>query len=546
MTETNGALLPQRRTTDLANRSDAATRQLRSAARQIRSWTGEPQVRKWLPMTGGLAAAALALFAALSFSAPGRQTIFPGLGDADKAHIVESLAAGGFDVAVDPETGAVQVPKRDVHRARMALAAAGLPEGTASGYKVLDDMPFGTSRAVEQARLRQSQETELANSIAEVSGVESARVNIAVSEPSAFVRERHDATASVFVRLRPGRALDDGQVMSIVHLVSASVSGLAAGNVAVVDQRGTLLSARVDGAFGETGRQLAYRRKLEQQWRDRLTGILIPLFGNDNFTAEVALDLDFTASESTREVFDKEGAVLRSEQASVRQSDAMPGAAGIPGTLSNVPPPDARLEAADNADQPVGAKTDTSRDRDENYVRNFEVGKEVSVSRRAFGDVRRASIAVVIRETGGKLPAARLAEIESLIAGAVGIDAARGDKVVVRSQPFAALPSATDTPLYEQPAVQAWGSRAVALLLGIAAIIFIGRPLARMARGNPAPEAAGDDVSGTVPIDLAADANDFETRLQLLRQLVASDVDRASSAVSGLMTAEPAGEARHG
>ena len=45
------------------------------------------------------------------------------------------------------------------------LLAAGLPASMPDGYKQLEDMPMGTSRSVENMRLKQSQEIELARSI---------------------------------------------------------------------------------------------------------------------------------------------------------------------------------------------------------------------------------------------------------------------------------------------------------------------------------------------------------------------------------------------
>ena len=47
------------------------------------------------------------------------------------------------------------------HRAKMLLAAAGLPKASVSGYELLTQLPMGTSRSVEQAKLKQAQESRL-------------------------------------------------------------------------------------------------------------------------------------------------------------------------------------------------------------------------------------------------------------------------------------------------------------------------------------------------------------------------------------------------
>src|SRR3546814_1777077 len=118
----------------------------------------------------------------------------------------------------------------------MRLASQGRPTAWPDGYELWNDMPLGTSRALEQARLKQSQEGELARSVAEIATVESARVHPALPERSVFVRDQTPPTAPVFVRLPSRRVLGEAQVRSIVNLVASSLRGLPADRVSVIDQ----------------------------------------------------------------------------------------------------------------------------------------------------------------------------------------------------------------------------------------------------------------------------------------------------------------------
>src|SRR3546814_230019 len=163
---------------------------------------------------------------------------------------------------------------------------------------------------------------------------------------SVFVRDRTSPTASVFLKLAPGRVLGEAQVRSIVNLVASSVPGLPADRVSVVDQSGTLLTPDSAGdEFGESRKRLGFQTKMEDSYRQRLVSLLTPLLGAENFSAEVYLDLDFTESQQTSEAFDKENAVIRSEQGTLQASDG-PGAPprGVPGALSNVAPPPATVQ----------------------------------------------------------------------------------------------------------------------------------------------------------------------------------------------------------
>ncbi len=130
---------------------------------------------------------------------PTMTQLFPRLGDEDKQLVLQNLETNGVKAKLDPTTGTVMVPRNDFHRARMSLAAAGLPKASVTGYDILSQMPIGASRAVESVKLKQAQENELARSIMEIRDIEGARVHLAIPERSAFVRDQNPPSASVFL-----------------------------------------------------------------------------------------------------------------------------------------------------------------------------------------------------------------------------------------------------------------------------------------------------------------------------------------------------------
>ena len=103
-----------------------------------------------------------------------KTTLFSSLTEADKAKVVESLRQKGINVSLDTATGEVLVPIQ-LLSVKMLIAAEGLPESLPSGFDSLSDLPMGTSRSVEAVKIRQSQESELARSINEISGILGAR-----------------------------------------------------------------------------------------------------------------------------------------------------------------------------------------------------------------------------------------------------------------------------------------------------------------------------------------------------------------------------------
>ncbi len=269
--------------------------QMRGMVEQIRRFGDQPGLRRAMPAILILAVTVLALAGWILLREPARVTLYPGLPEAEKARVIDSLTGGGIAAVIDERTGEVAVPGADYHRARMLLAAQGLPQGLPDGNALLSDLPMGTSKSVETARLRQAQELDLARSITEISAVSAARVHLALPERSAFLRESQPPRASVFLQIVPGRTLDGAQVEAIVNLVSSSVPGMARQDVTVVDQMGRLLSRGSDDpAVLLNDRQLQHRVQLETLYRNRIESLLTPIAGPGNLAVQVTIDMDFT------------------------------------------------------------------------------------------------------------------------------------------------------------------------------------------------------------------------------------------------------------
>jgi flagellar M-ring protein FliF len=402
----------------------------------------QPALRRAMPSIVLVAATALALLAWMALRDTPRSILYPGMAEAEKARVVETLNGAGIAARVDTTSGEITVPSTDYHRARLALAAQGLPQSVPDGDRVLSDLPMGASRALEAARLRQAQELDLARSIAEIGAVQAARVHLALPEKSAFLRDSHPPRASVFLTLAAGRVMDPGQVEAIVHLVASSVPGLAQSDVSVVDQAGRLLSRGEEDAAGQLSeRQLRHRVEVENLLRRRIEALLTPIVGVGNLSVEVTAAMDFTRRDVTEERVDPTGSALRSEQLTETQSrDAAAG--GIPGAVANTPPPEAALTETAEA---AAAATEESglRNRSSGATRNYEISRTVATTQDEVGRVTRLSAAVVIRApaTAGSDGATGadpdlLADLQKLTETAIGHDPARGDSVTILAQPF--------------------------------------------------------------------------------------------------------------
>jgi flagellar M-ring protein FliF len=537
----------------------------------------QPAVRKSIPLLIGMAMIGAVFLVWWMVSTPNQRMLFQGLEDGDKAAISESLNQAGIQNRIDNQTGTLTVAEDDYYRARMLLASQNLPKAAPGGYALLDQMPLGVSRAVEGERLKQARETELSRSIAEIDAVVQARVHLAVPEASVFVRDAAAPSASVVVKLATGRSLSEAQVKSIINLVASSVPGLKPQAVTVVDQAGDLLTrGDTDPMLAASEQRIAFQRRIESKYREQLAQLMTPLVGADAFTAEVQAEVDLDESQATREVYDKDGAALRSEQGAWtgNKSDAeVPQ--GIPGALSNTPPPATQVSAApehtvtptppQSAVAQAGSGSGSGSKTSENYARNFELNRQISVTRATPGQVKRLSVAVVLRDTAGakKRTAAEMEQLTSVVRAAVGFQADRGDQVTVISREFsgaAALDQAA--PWYEAPwlAMVARNLAAVA----VAALLIFGalRPLARgvMRRRDAKQEAdakaalagllsgpgassapgggSASSHSAPVSIDMLDNARSYDDRVQLVRAFTRDNPARAALAIRDMMRAD--------
>ena len=523
---------------------------------RLRMFSAQPAIRRALPVFGAVAAiGALALTYAVLSPAPQR-TLYSQLDDGQRAEVVAALDKAAIAYQIDRDTGALTVNEEDVYRARMTVAAEGGLATPQSGIELLDSLPLGASRTMEGERLRAARERELTLTIKEIDGVQGVRVHLAEPEQSVFVRDSAPPSASVMLRLAPGRQLNEQQVIAITNLVANSVSGMSVDNVRVVDQHGRLLSQLGDGKSGG----LELQAQIEEKLRSQVAKLLTPVLGAGAFTSEVQVELDMEERTAAREAYDRDGAVRQETEASSRTTGS--GAVGVPGMTSNTPPPPAAVEqgAQPAAAPPPGAPPVMGETR---TSRSYELGREVSVSNTGPGGIKRMTVAVVLSaEAMKKSKPADVERLKALIGAAVGADANRGDQVEVMVRSFADTAAEEEIPFYEA----SWFATLVrygATLIGLLLVLLLGvRPLLRALRGDskaadsaalqeehldPAemlesPEQA--DVDGGVVVDRGRDPIDrslLNRQIGAAQKFVEERPDRAVVAIRQML-----GEAQPG
>jgi flagellar M-ring protein FliF len=570
-------------------------------------WRGElAKFRQPGPAQIGILAGVAALLALLTalvlwYAAPTYDVLYRGLAEEDAGQIMEALQKANIPFKVDSRTGALLVIAGQVHEARLKLASQGLPKGTINGLEALEKQDsFGVSQFMETTRYQHALEGELARSVMTIGAVESARVHLAFPKDTVFARQQQPPTASVLVRLRSGRVLDEGQVAAIIHLIASSVPKLKPDQVSVIDQYGNLLTrtGREGGAgAGLNMDQLEYARRVEERYARRVEDLLTPVWGAGRVRAQISLDLDFNTSEETAERYEPrdEPRPIRSEQL-LEEHNPRQNPVGIPGALTNQPPGPAVAPEVVAPQNPAGAPGAAQTAQSpplptrKEVTRNYELDKRVTQVRSGPGRILRVSAAVVIDDRitfqEGKpvrtaVTPEEMERITNLIKQAVGFNAERGDSVNVFSATFApsSLSALDSLNTLDEVPVPMWQEAwflelvkwAVVALLSLLFLWMVVRPVMRRLlpppvvatpalEGGQTGQAAllGADIEDTgleglledqVQIGgalengrarhaLGSPVEQLEERMDIARALVAEDPKRAVQVIKNWLTSE--------
>ena len=508
-----------------------------------------------------LVAAVIALGLWLFFwtQKPDYVPVFAGLDARSTAEASDLLRTAQIPYRIDSGSGALSVESDQIGKARLALAAAGLPAAEGGGFEMLQgDQGFGTSQFVENARYQHALETELARTIANLRPVREARVHLALPKPSAFTRQKEPASASVVLHLRSGSVLEPGQVAAIEHLVASSVPQMPSDNVTVVDQFGRMLSNdNPDSESALTAQRFEQQRRAEAVYVQRIQELLEPLAGPGRVSAQVSIDMNFAETEQASETYGPDPAMIRSEQVS-ESGDlaALAGPQGVPGSASNNPDT-ATAAAAAAAPAAAGGGGTGAR----TAVRNYEIDRTLTHTRQGPGQITRVTAAVLVdnvpqagadgKTTQRALTDTELARIETLVQQAIGYNATRGDMVSVVNAPFArgdALDAPEAPPFWQHPRARELLRIGLGGLAVLVLILTVLRPAFRQLLAPKVPHTATVTVlpeDEEIPVTLSAPAEkprpqprvtaeaalNFDEKLQVAKTAVSNDPKRVANVV---------------
>jgi flagellar M-ring protein FliF len=479
---------------------------------------------------------------------PSYTPLFSGLAGEDANTLVEQLRADGVPYELSDGGATIMVPEANVYDQRLKAAAAGLPSSSTGGYSLLDSMGVTASEFQQDVTYKRALEGELGKTISAMSGVKTASVRLAIPEETVFVAEKSAPTASVFVETQSGVSLSSDQVQAIVHLTSASIDGMGPADVAVIDSKGTVLSAVGEGATGGADQQLS---DYETAIRASVQSMLDKVVGPGNATVAVAADMSKESGSRMEETFESpDGPLAMSESATVEGSGAAgQTAAGVLGPDNIAVPGDAAAAAGENGSSSI--------------VRNNAVNKVTESTTIPAGVLNRKTVSVAINQGAAK--GLNVADVTALVSSAAGIDEDRGDVVTVEVVPFngagateaaealAAAAAAADADRFADLIRTAVIALAIALPIIIALAVFAAKSKRRRQEVEEAadladlrsilndtqPAAITTPLRAAIPTvptsPLLVEPNSIDRTRAEIDALAAQDPQRAAEFLRGLM-----------
>jgi flagellar M-ring protein FliF len=355
--------------------------------------------------------------------------------------IVQKLTEKNIPFQLKEDGKVIAIPKELLHSTQMTLMAEiGNTKMGSIGLEIFDKQDFGVNSYAQKINYQRALQGELIRAINTLTAVKQSKVILALPNKKTFLEEGGKPSASVVVELHQGKELSAEQIRGVRYLVANAVEGMDPESVAVLDERGKMLTQQSDGSTAGSSEILDLKNKIERDYENRIESILSKVVGQTRVIAKVDATLNNKVTSSIEEIVDPEKTAIRAQQSEEESLDgSRVNPAGIPGSRSNLP-------GAEDAGQ-VGFKQDVKK---EIKTTNYEVPKTVRNVKEAAGNLEKISVAVVVdglfqtvkndqgvEETKwAPRSAEELKKYEEIVKNTIGFNAARGDSVKIENMQF--------------------------------------------------------------------------------------------------------------
>lgn len=225
----------------------------------------------------------------------------------ESGQITEELDLRGIPYDIEDGGTTILVPEKESDQLLVDLAGQGIPRSGNIDYSFFsENSSWGITDNEFNIMKLDAMQTELANLIKGIEGIDDANVMINLPEETIFVSESiNEASASIVLHTRFGHEIKDNQIESLYHLVSKAVPNLPEDNIVIMNQ------------FFEYYDQVASRnnqdhftnhhevkKEVERDLQRRLQQMLGTIVGMDSVVVSVTADIDSTNESRVEELIE--------------------------------------------------------------------------------------------------------------------------------------------------------------------------------------------------------------------------------------------------
>ncbi|MDX8365061.1 flagellar basal-body MS-ring/collar protein FliF [Cytobacillus sp. IB215665] len=274
------------------------------------------------------------------------QPLYVDLTPQETGQIKATLDSRGIASEISNNGTTIYVPADMVDSLLVELAAEGIPESGSFDYADFgNDSGLGTTENEFNMLKLEATQTELANLIKGIDGVQDATVMIYLPEPALFVNSvDEEATASIVLQTKDGYKFEDNNIKALYHLVSKSIPNLPTDNIVIMNQHFQYFDLNNENNYSAgsiIANQLEIKRDVERGIQRQVQQMLGMMMGQDKVVVSVTTDLDFTQENRQENLVtatdpeNNEGIAISAKRITETFTGSGAQAGGIPGTGEN-------------------------------------------------------------------------------------------------------------------------------------------------------------------------------------------------------------------
>lgn len=233
--------------------------------------------------------------------------LYSNLSVQEVGQIKAELDTRGVKYEVEGAGTVINVPKEEADTLLVDLAAQGIPSSGNIDYSFFsENTSWGMTDGEFNVMKLDALQTELANLMTGISGIENATVMLNIPEDQVFVSDAvQEASASIVLTTTPGYQFEESQIDSLYLLVSKTVPNLTTDNIVIMDQNFNYYdkNSSTNVASGDAyTTQQTIKKDIERDIQRRVQQMLGTMIGADKVVASVTADIDFTQENRIEEL----------------------------------------------------------------------------------------------------------------------------------------------------------------------------------------------------------------------------------------------------